>query len=336
MKKFGSWFGLLAAVAWVGCGGSGGGGGGGGGGGADGGASDAGGGGGSGDYLYVINELKVPDVASECIGLDLDGKPGGTCGGQDDCGDDVDNNFAALLNAAASFGGGGTDIGASIQDNINQGKLVLLVRLRNVDSFADDSDVQVDVLLGMLPDGVSMPMLGADGKLAPGQTFDIDARSLDGGMPMASVPARITGGKLESDPVDLPLNFTVGGEELTLVLKGTRFVADMVSSDGIGSSMQIGVLGGSISIPAVVDLVCKFAPEQAGTAVPLLQSFADIESMPGSGECDMISAGLGFVAVSAKEGMTRMPPMGSSDGGMGGMDAGTLPPECTMGGTMGG
>ncbi len=325
---------LAAALAVTGCGGDGGGGGGGGG--TDGGGGvdarpDGGGGGSASDYLYVISELKVPDLNTECIGLNLDGDNGTVCG-QLDCGDGVDNNFAALLNAAAGLGGGGTDIGASIQDNINKGKLVLLVRLRDVNSFVDDDDVRVEVMLGMLPEGTDMPMLDASGRLAPGQTFDIDERSLEMGEPMASVAARITGGKLDSDPVDLPLNFTVSGEELTLVLEDTRLVADSVSADGI----SMGVLGGAISIPAVIDLVCKFSPDNAGTAIPLLTSFADLESTPGSGTCDLISAGLGFTTVAANAGTTRTPPMSTTDGGMGDGGTGMLPPECMMDGGTGG
>ncbi len=314
---------LAAALAVAGCGGSGGGGGGGADGGPDGGSA-------SKDYLYVISELKVPGN-DECIGLNLDGDNGTVCG-QADCGDGVDNNFAALVNTAASFGGGGTDIGATIQENINKGKLVLLVRLRDVDSFVDDDSIKVEVMLGLLPEGTAMPMLDSSGHLAPGQTFDIDERSLSMGEPMASVPARITGGKLDSDPVDLPLSFTVKGQDVTLVLQGTRLVADSVSADAI----SMGVLGGKISIPTITQLVCKFAPMYADRAVPLLSGFADLESTPGSGTCDMISAGLGFATVAAKAGTTRMPPASMADGGAGDGGTGMLPAVCTMDGGAGG
>ncbi len=320
---------LAAALAVTGCGGDGGGGGGG----TDGGGVDAqpdgGGGGGSpSDYLYVISELKVPEPATECVGLDIDGTSETVCM-QEDCGDGIDNALASLFGIAASAG---TDLGASIQENINQGKLVLLVRLRDVNSFTDDDDVRVDVMLGMLPEGTDAPMLDADGRLAPGQTFDIDERSLEMGEPMASVAARITGGKLDSDPVDLPLNFTVGGEEVTLVLEDTRLVADSVSADGISE----GVLGGKVSVPAIVQLVCDFAPDQAGTVIGFLGIVADLKSSPDLAECDGLSAGLGFTTVSATAGTTRTPPTSMTDGGMGDGGMGMLPPECMMGGSTGG
>lgn len=112
------------------------------------------------------------------------------------------------------------DINVLVQNFIATGEQIVIFEVKGADS-TEDSDVVVNLLFGQLPEGATI-MVGADGKLTAGQTFDVDSDSFTDGvagtMPVATFNARITGGEFRVGPLNIdPAAF---GLDITSLLSG--------------------------------------------------------------------------------------------------------------------
>ena len=207
-------------------------------------------------YLFVVDvlDLGVPDPLDDTIvpGFDLDDRvsersDATTCNKEDftspppDSEEGVDN----VLGPALAEGESEFMIRAALDNNVATGRILLMLEVRGVDDLVDDDRVVVDVLFGQLPAGVLAPVLEGDGSYVPGQTFDIDSRSLlaDRMTARVSLPGVIVGGRVMAGPGGL--NLTVPFDDDTIELQLDRVEARFdITEDTISN----GVMGGSLDV----------------------------------------------------------------------------------------
>jgi hypothetical protein len=287
---------LAAALVGVGCGGD----------------DDGGGGGDMCDtgetYLFVASVIDIgqadptgdPNIVP---GFNLDGitsddtDPMGCFktdfnSGPPDNIEGVDNQLGPILAALE----GSFDVSGSIADAIADGSIALMMKVSNVDELANDSCVTVEILLGEVPGG-GAPMLGGDGLLVPGQTFDIDSRSVG----MATFEGAIVNGRVQGGPVAIPLAVPLD-ETTTLTLNIAN--AEVRFNIGDGTSVNTGVIGGGLDIEetlTAITMAVMDVPEML--ARTLLENQADL-APDSTGQCRSVSMGLIFDGVSAVEGNT--------------------------------
>lgn len=261
-------------------------------------------------HFYVLDfiDLGVPDRSDPtiCPGFDLDGvvtAPGDLNGCRKldytspapDSIPGVDNQLGpALAELEPTFG-----IRANIAAGVRDGSLLILAQVRGVDDFDDDDAVLVDVMYGLLPPGVFAPRLSGDG-FEPGQTFDVDARTLDADAmtPLVTLPGRIVAGRLRAGPGMVKLLIPFGATDVELDASETQLRAD-IGPD----ALERGVLGGSLSVEDT--LAALAAADPPGFEEPLarllLETEADLDA-EGPATCHSISIGIEFAGVRAVRG----------------------------------
>jgi hypothetical protein len=174
----------------------------------------------------------------------------------------------------------------------------VLVELRHVNDFTNDSCVGMSLYVGELPGGVA-PTL-ADGILAPGQTFDINPESLDAmGDPLITVTdASITGGELEAstEVIALPVPL-MDGVVLQLNIRNAQ-----VGGSFNGSTMQNGIIAGVLSAAELaMSVEALDIGVGAETVEGILEAQADMQN--ADGECKSLSATLTYSGVDAVRGV---------------------------------
>ena len=309
-------------------------------GGTDGGGTDAttdSGGGGTplpgecadGECIFVVNELAIPDVTvmggvETTQGFNIDGRVSDDTDAQGcfqpdftspDGREGIDNQLATLKPTLAGFIG---DLDMTISDALADGSVILLMELTGAES-TDDSDVGLNLYLGEVPGG-GAPML-ADGKIAAGQTFDINPASVDSsGNPLVSVPASTVGGRVTAGPLDLPLTLAVDAStSITLNIRNASVQATV--GDG---TLTDGIIGGELNIDELVAIATGLGGGvDEGTIRTVLEPIADLNPN-GDMVCQSVSVGLTFAGVDAIKGAIASPPpdmdAGTADAGPG--DAG--------------
>jgi hypothetical protein len=263
-------------------------------------------------YVYVLDVIDLgkadPADATVAPGFDLDGEDNTversdlSCGLRDftspapDSMPGVDNTLGPALGELTD-----PDVSAEIRTAIASGQLVLLMRLNNVDDLANDDCVGLDILVGLLPDGVEAPDVTGE-RYTAGQTFDINMESLiSADMPRVRVEGvTIEGGRIEAMVGDLPFELpTPGGDSVSLSLEESR-VRFGVSASGITA----GVLGGILDVADTVEKLSEIAdPDVVELAV---SSNADLR-VDGVGDCQGVSIALVYEGVSAVAGEVRTP-----------------------------
>ena len=262
--------------------------------------------------VYVINVLSLagpegdaPPFTSAGYNVDSDSAvacnmhvPGETAefaGQAPDNGSGIDNALGGDLGNLAN---------SSLQDSVDDASVLLLVEVKGVDNFTNDNCVGVNFFLGALPAGTMAPMLGADGHIAPGQTFDLSADSFADGM-AGTMPriqfgsARIVAGRLQAGPADFPLALNLLGAELNLTIKDAQLRFDITES-----TMSVGVLGGSLNTAQVI-MTVNSIPDlamYASVVEDTLTGLADIDENGSPDSCEAGSIALKLSGVSATRG----------------------------------
>ncbi|MBX3248552.1 MAG: hypothetical protein KF901_15350 [Myxococcales bacterium] len=259
-----------------------------------------------GDCFYVVDTLGIPeeDPAGVVRGFNLDGRisdetdaescfqldfthPDGTPG--------IDNQLAALAPSLVALAG---DLDAQIAEALADGTIIVLVELEGVETTAD-SNVTVNLYLGQTVDG-NPPML-TGGRPAPGQTFNIDADSVDaGGNPIITVGGARTQGRvvragpLANFPIVIPFD---GATNLELNIRSAQLQAT-INAD---NTLSAGMIGGGLDIDELAALG-EGLGVGADTVRTLLSGLADLNHDPATGDCGAISVGIDFTAVAATKG----------------------------------
>lgn len=225
-------------------------------------------------------------------GFDLDGAvtargDGTGCGQQDYLSPDgatgVDNAFGSLLPIISAAGG--QALPDLVQNAVLSGELLLLFAMDPPDT---DGCIPIQVSRGG-----SLPMIGTDGRILPGQTFEIDHSQ-----PTADVAcARLQDdGSVLGSGMVLRLPLHVFDE--TIDLSVTEGTVSMVAND---DGTWHGVVSGAVSVAEVTanvegfDAIPSALVSAVGTA---LNQFADLKPND-QGQCEYLSATIVFEGVPA-------------------------------------
>lgn len=246
-----------------------------------------------GDFFSALD----PD---QDLGSCVPGQPrgGSTCVGG------VDNQLPEL---ASIFSGFGTDLRASMLDDVAQGRTAIVLRVTDVNGVPgpalDDPAVGVQVYPVARPLFASCASIGA-----PGLPYAVDDASLttpgDLSSARLSYTGRIVRGRLLVDPPSdptravFPFTMTVMASPLTFSLQAAQVRLSMTPDRATG-----GNLGGYTPLAAIVAQLRPLLPAgiPEATVTTVLQSLVDVQLPAGdSMGCVApnggVSMGLGFTA----------------------------------------
>ena len=171
-----------------------------------------------------------------------------------------------------------------LQEFVNRGDILLAVELEDVDSLENDGCVNVNILAATGP-----VMLGTDGSIEPGQTFDRDPA-----VPVIRAEhATITDGVLRIHDTDFRLVVQVAGADVDLTLEHAEF-AIRLAPDGTAS----GLLGGGVSVARLESFIDTIASDVRDLAKQLIRTVADLDPAPEGG-CAAMSTVFHFTATPA-------------------------------------
>ncbi|MDP3277018.1 MAG: hypothetical protein Q8Q09_17635 [Deltaproteobacteria bacterium] len=189
----------------------------------------------------------------------------------------IDNQLASLIPSVDRMTGGALD--GAIQAAINNGQMLVVLRVEGIDDLCEDSEVRVSVVRVS-----GMPFVGSDQLVDSGQTFDLMRTA-----PMTHTTGRITGGTLELGPVDLPLPVAVLDAQFVIMFYGARLRVS-IAPDGADGQ---GVIGGGISLAEFMSILSTLTiPNDLRTTVNgALTLFADLDR-DAMGKCQRISGAL--------------------------------------------
>lgn len=244
--------------------------------------------------VFVIQQLAFSEAEDGVVwGFDLDdevsevgdsrgcGKgdfvdPEGTPG--------IDNAFAQLFPAIENTEA--VAIHGLMQTAVNDGELLLVAEVLGLDDLVADDCVTV-----RFGTAVGTPMLGTDGYLLDGQTFQRHPE-LDPGL---TEHTEVIDGSLTAGPLVANIELQVLDAQLAFAIAQGAIRLDL-APDG---SEATGHFGGGFSVAYVLDVLANTGVDDGLTAVlqTALPLAADLDS--DEGECAAMSVDLGFRAVPA-------------------------------------
>jgi hypothetical protein len=244
------------------------------------------------DRLVVVQRLLfVREIDGVSDGFDLDGEDTAD-GAADGCGipdlagpdgqDGVDNAFAYLLPALELTEAAAVE--GLIQSTIDSGELLLSIELGEVDDPREDACV--DLAVGR---AVGVPMIGTDGRLLSGQTFD------PADLPSFEVPEVALAGGVFEAPIEMALPISIFGIDLVFAMKDGRIRGEL-HEDGT----MTGVFAGGVEIAYLLQIAAEenVDPGLHDIMAGLLGAWADL-APADDGECTQVSITFAFEAVPA-------------------------------------
>ncbi|MDQ3032086.1 MAG: hypothetical protein M3Y87_06695 [Myxococcota bacterium] len=253
--------------------------------------------------IYVISNISIPEVmgsgaAATAAGFNLDGMvstgAGTTCveltpdymSSNDPGEEGVDNGLANLVPTIEMLLGDGETLDQTLQRQITEGDLLLMMRIEDIDSYNNDSSVSVQLLFGTVPGG-GAPMVSGS-SLAPGQTFE----AMELGAP---VTGSIVSGRLRVNTDLLTLSINTGEFMLPLNIRNAQIRANITAD-----ALVNGAIGGSLRVMEIADAAEMIMPGLRATVLSVLGGVADMEPQAGDPTmCDALSTGILFGAVDA-------------------------------------
>jgi hypothetical protein len=242
-------------------------------------------------HVMIFNTLGfVRQEGATSEGFDLDGhvsddgdeegcyhedlvSPGGVEG--------IDNAFAGLLPVLETTEA--RIVETLIQQSVNRGDILLAMELEDVDSFENDGCVNVALVQAAGP-----VLLGTDGSILPGQTFERDPS-----IPVTRIEgATIEDGVLRIRGLDFRLLVSVIGTEVDLTLEKGSFDVRL-HEDGTAE----GILGGGLRVARLDAFIDTIATDIRDLAKTLVHQAADMEpgvNAEGEVECATMSATMRF------------------------------------------
>jgi hypothetical protein len=247
-------------------------------------------------WLTVVDTMgfAVADENGAVPGFDLDGRTS-LEGEAESCGygdfvdpegrPGIDNRLATLVPLFELAGIGAAE--GLIQGAIKDGGLIIMFQVDGVDDLVNDPEVTL-----MLRAGTGVPLLGTDGLLLAGQTFDLHPESPDSQAPVA----RITDGVLEAGPFTARLPVQVFGVSYVLTMHEARIRARWTDEGGLVD----GVLGGAVPYAELLEVGRLAAMDDASVlpAIELIFGGALDMNPDAGGNCTRISGAFRFTAVS--------------------------------------
>ena len=222
-------------------------------------------------HVNVVRRLVFTSVEDGVVpGFDLDGHT--TSAGDDDgCGKPdlvspagvpgVDNQLGNLWPALAPLIG--TQLEGLLQGAINEGRVLIMMEIAEVDDLWNDDSVVVNVYRGLAD-----PEVGTLGYISPNQTYDYDY-----GSPISTVEdVAIEDGSIVAGPFVVSIPVDILDVQTVLVIENA-WVDVQIDERGAVH----GVLGGAFGVDPLLDaLFDSGARAEAGLIEPLLRNNADM------------------------------------------------------------
>jgi hypothetical protein len=245
--------------------------------------------------LLRVIHFALADDAGVSLGFDLDGDVS-TENGASGCGigdyvepngkPGIDNAFSRLVPALDATEAKISAIEGLLQSVITSGELLLTVQVGGVDDWTDD-----DCVAGEVGRAAGTPMLGTDGLILDGQTFDRD----EAVTPTRLDDGRIRDGVFEAGGLDVVLPVQILNANLALPVEGGR-----VRLERSGDDAWTGLLAGRVSADVLLSVAQteNIDPAVADLLAVLLVANVDMPDGDGTA-CAAISVTLQFEAVGA-------------------------------------
>ena len=209
-------------------------------------------------HTYVVDRVLLPTKSGEGnkYGLDLDGDG------------NIDNALGNILSALSSAAGSGSlDLQGSIDDSVNQGKIVLLANMKAT-ALDMATGVALEVFVAkngtgdITPAPCSSPTDTVCGNHLKGTgMFTIDPA----GPQDAQIVGKIIGGQFTGGPGNVTLEITLSatvGAPIQLTLIGARAKIPGISATALASDASPGIIAGGVTQN---DLDTKVIPAVATT-----------------------------------------------------------------------
>ncbi len=188
----------------------------------------------------------------------------------------VDNQLALLLPLVDQMTGGALD--GAIQAAINNGQLLVTITIDDLDNRCNDDHIGIT-----FQRVAGMPSVGADMRIDPGQTFDLQRSEAT-----SRVDGRVREGFVEAGPFSLAIPIAVLDARFTLNFYAARFRARLLDDGGLD-----GIVGGGVSREEFSVHVHSFNIPMAlmSTIDGALQLFADL-APDARGRCAQVSGAM--------------------------------------------
>lgn len=195
----------------------------------------------------------------------------------------IDNQLALLIPEIEKRVGNAID--GIIQGAINDGRLLIMFDLKNVNDATNDRCVDLEVKLGE-----GKPTLGTDGVMESWQTYDLRK---EGQLLSNGYGGNISNRTFTVGPFPLRIPIAIFDVSFTIFVRDARIRFTMDEEGNVE-----GMLGGGISI----DEVAEGVKNGAGLAdlIPQIKfigkAFSDMGYDTEEGTCSLVSAALAFKA----------------------------------------
>ena len=194
----------------------------------------------------------------------------------------VDNQLGALWEILEPLVGDA--VRALIQNAVNDGRLLIMIELTQVDDLYQDGLIGLNFFRGALN-----PVVGTTGLIVPDQTFYVDYDSAS----KTFDNLKIEEGIVNAGPVEFIIPIEIFDANFDLFVKQGRIHFE-IQEDG----SFVGMLGGVIHVKDVLDqLLNTNARSEAQLVQPIFERHADLGYIDGT--CTQISAAFGFSGTTA-------------------------------------
>ena len=244
-------------------------------------------------HVNVLTEMTFEEQPEPGVapGFDLDGVVSED-GDEDSCGHGdvvspdgtpgIDNNFAALWTPLSDIVG--EQVQELLQGSINEGLMLIMFELADVDDLQNDDDVTF-----RLYHANNDPDLGGpDGRIIASQTFYYDYA-----LPLSEAPATIEDGVVRVGPTSLAIRALILQLDFVIPIEN-GYAEFTIAEDGSYQGMLAGTLELDPFFEAIIDTP---AASEAIFVRPLVNDYADMNNVDG--ECKGISVTLGFQGTTA-------------------------------------
>lgn len=238
-------------------------------------------------YLELGRQVEGVSAGFNLDGLDSEEDGDDGCGIEDYETEDglsgVDNAMARVIPVLEATEASALE--PLINQNINIGEVLIIFGVSGLDDPLNDEEVEVTFVRGF-----GTPIVGADGRIVSGQTFERD----DSLEPVTSTGA-LTDGVLEASGLDV--TFPISIFDATPVLD-VQDVSIHFEYDERGDF--VGYLGGALNYQAILDGLEDAAIDSSlRDTLPLLfESNSDLDSEE-DGECSRMSVTMEFDGLNA-------------------------------------
>ena len=196
----------------------------------------------------------------------------------------IDNAFASLITAIETVQAEAEALESLGQQSLNTGALILMIEITGVDDWENDDCITVGLYRGQ-----GIPMIGTDGFMLDGQSFERDLS-----LPHSVVEnVKIENGHISARPLEIQLPVQILDEFLDFYISNGGFDITLTKDGG----MQ-GFFGGAIPITALTDIATLPDVNLPEGIVTLLASAADL--YPNDDDvCEDLSLAFQYEAIPA-------------------------------------